>query len=106
MREVKIKVEPFSFVSFLKVECVKELNNHGVIRIIGIIEQENSSAYMSMAAQETWVTVNAISEDDYINRFFVGILTGLWMKREGQVSILTIEVKTGSFLFCMAWRIF
>ena len=98
MREVKIKVEPFSFVSFLKVECVKELNNHGVIRIIGIIEQENSSAYMSMAAQETWVTVNAISEDDYINRFFVGILTGLWMKREGQVSILTIEVKTGSFL--------
>ena len=98
MREAKIKVEPFSFVSFLKVECVKELNHHGVIRITGIIEQENSSAYMSMAAQETWVTVHAISEDDYINRFFVGILTGLWMKKEGQVSILTIEVKTGSFL--------
>ena len=53
---------------------------------------------MSMAAQETWVTVYAISEDEYINRFFVGILTGLWMKKEGQVSVLTIEAKTGSFL--------
>lgn len=98
MREVTIKVEPFSFVCFLKVECVKELNSHGVIRITGIIEQEDSATYMSMAAQETWVTVYAISEDEYINRFFVGILTGLWMKKEGQVSVLTIEVKTGSFL--------
>lgn len=98
MREVRIKVEPFSFVSFLNVECVKELNQHGTIRIIGVIEQENSSVYMSMAAQETWVTVNAISEDEHINRFFAGILTGLWIKKEGQVSILTIEVKTGSFL--------
>lgn len=98
MRAVQIKVTPFSFISFLKVECVKELNQHSVIRITGMIEQENNHTYMSMATQETWVTVYAISENEEINNFFVGILTGLWMKKEGQACILTIEVKTGSYL--------
>ena len=98
MRAVKLVVKPFSFVNFLKVECTKELNQHGVIRITGIIEQENNSAYMNMASQETWVTVYAVSENEELKKFFVGVLTGLWIKKEGQVYILTIEVKTGSFL--------
>lgn len=55
MRAVKLEVNPFSFVSFLKVECVKELNQHGVVRITGIIEQENNREYLNMATQETWV---------------------------------------------------
>ena len=29
MREAGIVVEPFVFVSYLSVECVKELNEHG-----------------------------------------------------------------------------
>lgn len=98
MRAVKLEVNPFSFVSFLKVECVKELNQHGVVRITGIIEQENNREYLNMATQETWVTVYAVSENEEINHFFAGILTGLWIKKEGQVYILTIEVRTGSFL--------
>ena len=98
MRAVKLEVNPFSFVSFLKVECTKELNQHSVIRITGIIEEENDCIYMNMATQETWVTVYAVSENEEINNFFVGILTGLWIKKEGQAYVLTIEVKTGSFL--------
>ena len=98
MRSVKLEVNPFSFVSFLKLECTKELNQHSVIRITGIIEQENKSVYMNMATQETWVNVCAISENEEMKHFFVGILTGLWIKKEGEVYILTIEVKTGSFL--------
>lgn len=98
MRAVKLEVKPFSFVSFLKLECTKELNQHGVIRITGIIEQENNRTYMNMASQETWVDVYAVSENEEMKHFFSGILTGLWIKKEGQVYILTIEVKTGSFL--------
>lgn len=98
MRAVKLEVKPFSFVSFLKLECTKELNQHSVIRITGIIEQENNRTYMNMASQETWVNVYAVSENEETKHFFVGILTGLWIKKEGQVYILTIEVKTGSFL--------
>ncbi len=98
MRAVRLIVNPFEFVSFLELKCSKELNQHGVIKITGLIEQEKGQEYMDMASKETWVSVNAVSEDGVVRRFFSGILTELWMKKEGQVYILTIEVKTGSFL--------
>ncbi|MCM1233946.1 MAG: hypothetical protein NC489_27890 [Ruminococcus flavefaciens] len=98
MRAVRIKVDPFSFVNFLKVECTKELNQHGMIKITGVIEQEDENVYLNMASQETWVNVYAISENEEMTNFFTGILTGLWIKKEGQVCVLTIEIKTGSFL--------
>lgn len=98
MRAVRLTAEPFEFVNYTEVECRKELNQHGIVRITGVIREENSQRYMDMASKELWVSVNAISENEEVRRFFAGILTGLWIKSEGQVSILTIEVKTGSFL--------
>lgn len=98
MRAVRLIVNPFEFISFLELKCSKELNQHGVVKITGLIEQEKGQEYMDMASKETWVSVNALSEDGAVRRFFSGILTDLWMKKEGQVYILTIEVKTGSFL--------
>lgn len=98
MRAVRLTAEPFEFVNYMEVECIKELNQHGSIRITGVIREENSQKYMEMAAKEVWVSVNAISEKEEVRRFFAGILTGLWIRKEGQVSVLTIEVKTGSFL--------
>lgn len=98
MRAVKLEVRPFSFISYLELECTKELNQHSVIRITGIIGQENSREYRNMALQETWVSIDAISENGNMKHFFVGILTELRIKKEGRVSILMIEVKTGSFL--------
>lgn len=89
---------PFEFVNYIEVECVKELNEHGRIKITGVIREEESRKYMELAAKEVWVSVNAISEKEEIRRLFAGILTGLWIKKEGQVSVLTIEVKTGSYL--------
>lgn len=98
MRAVRIKVEPFDFISYLKLECTKALNRHGVIKIRGIIRQEDHGKYMAMASQETWVSIKAISESDAMRYFFTGVLTGFWMEKEGQMYVLTIEVKTGSSL--------
>ncbi len=98
MRAVKLVVDPFEFISFLELKCSRELNQHGVIRITGMIEHEKGQEYIAKASQETWVNVNAISENGEIKRFFSGILTEFWMKKEGQVDILTIEIKTGSVL--------
>jgi hypothetical protein len=77
MRAVKLEVRPFSFISYLELECTKELNQHSVIRITGIIGQENSREYRNMALQETWVSIDAISENGNMKHFFVGILTEL-----------------------------
>lgn len=98
MREVRIIVEPFEFVSYLSVECVKELNEHGYVRVSGIIKTENVSRYLEYAAVETWVTVKLISEEAVARNYFIGILTDLYIEKEGEVHILNVEVKTGSFL--------
>lgn len=98
MRAVKLTVEPFEFLSYIKLESKKELNHHGVLSITGLIQQEKEQEYMRIAMKETWVNVKAISETEEEVCFFVGILSGMWIKKENQMSILTIEIKTGSFL--------
>lgn len=40
MRAVGLTADPFEFVNFMEVECIKELNQHGIIRITGIIRAD------------------------------------------------------------------
>ena len=98
MREVRIVAEPFVFVSYLSVECVKELNEHGYIKIGGMIKAENVARYLGYASAETWVKVKLFSDEGLVRNYFTGILTGFYIEKEGEVHILNIEVKTGSFL--------
>jgi len=98
MRAERLMVEPFEFINYLELECTKELNEHGVIKITGLIREENSQKYLNMAAKEIWVNVNAISENEEITRFFSGILTEIKIRKERQGCVLTIEIVTGSFL--------
>lgn len=98
MRAVRMETEPFEFVNILDLNCKREVNCHGVLRMSGLIRQEKEQEYLEMAGKETWVNVSAISESGEKTCFFHGILTGLWIKRDDQVSVLTVEIKTGSFL--------
>lgn len=98
MRAVKIIVEPFEYISLTMVECVKALNQHGRMIITGLIRHEHEQEYMALAARETWVCVKAVSEGGEEQVFFHGILTGMQMKKEAQASVMTIEIRTGSFL--------
>lgn len=102
MKAIKILVEPFEFLNYTKLECKKELNQHGVLRITGLIHQEKEREYMNLAAKETWVSVKVISENGEISHFFDGILTGLCVEKENQISVLSIEIKTGTFLLDIA----
>ncbi len=98
MRAVKIIVEPFEYISFTMMECVKALNQHGSMTITGLIRQAQEQEYMALAARETWVCVKAVSEHGEEQVYFYGILTGMQMKKEAQTSVMTIEIRTGSFL--------
>lgn len=101
MRAVRIVVEPFSFISYLEVACVKEINAHGSIKITGIINQDNEKEYIKLAEKELWVSVKGIAEDGEKLSIFEGILTGMHMKKENGVSVFKVEVKTGSILLDM-----
>lgn len=98
MREIRIVVEPFEFINFLSVNCVKELNEHGKMEIKGMISKDKVTEYQNMAFKETWVAVKLLNENNEGMTFFNGILTELQIKKENQVNILSITVKTGSYL--------
>lgn len=98
MRGEKIIVENFTFINFLQVEGLKELNEHGSLKITGLISKDKEEEYLEMAGEELWVKVNLLLENGNRTQFFHGILVGMAVKREGMASILTLELKTGSFL--------
>lgn len=98
MRAVKLVVEPFEFINYMELDCTRNVNQHGMLRIRGLIRQEKEQDYMGLAAKECWVNVKAVSESGEERSFFYGILTELWIERDGGARILTIELKTGSFL--------
>ena len=98
MRAEKILVEPFEFLNYTELECNRELNRHGEVRVTGLIRREKEQDYMNLAAKETWVSVKVITETGETRNFFCGVLTNLWVKKENQLSALTIEIKTGTFL--------
>ncbi len=98
MREIRIIVEPFEFISYLSINCVKELNEHGKIEIKGIISKDKVEEYQFIALKETWVAVKLFNENNEGMNFFNGILTNLQIEKENQVNILSLSVRTGSYL--------
>lgn len=98
MREIKIVIEPFEFISFLTINCVKELNEHGKIEVKGIISKDKAVEYQLMALKETWVSVKLFNENNEGTIFFNGILTKFQIEKENQVNILSLVVRTGSYL--------
>lgn len=98
MREMKITVEPFGFVSLLEAECTKELNEHGQMTLKGIIPQGKEEEYQKQAGQETWVSVKLTDETGEERVFFGGIMTEMEIENENQISILSMTVKSGSYL--------
>ncbi len=102
MRAVRLITEPFEFMNYLKLESVKEVNCHGKLRLTGMIPAEKGQEYRLAASRETWVSIKAVSEAGEERCFFNGILTGMEIRREDQVRIMTIELRTGSFLLDLA----
>lgn len=98
VREIRIKTEPFCFISLLSAECTKELNGHGKLRIRGIISEDNEEKYRKMAEQEVWVTVKLEDEEGSEKVFFCGVLTDMEIRRENSLYTLAVTVHTGSFL--------
>ncbi|MCM1425656.1 MAG: phage baseplate assembly protein V [Eubacterium sp.] len=97
MREEKIIIFPFEFVSCLEFNAFKALNNHSMIKMRGIVKKENADRYMKMAEEEIWIKIFLQSEEvRYI--FFQGIIVELSIKVENNLYTMEFEAKSGSFL--------
>lgn len=98
MRAVRIITEPFIFLNYLDIDCIEEVNRHGMLQIRGLIAKNNVADYQKMACEEIWINVQIKDEEEIIHPFFHGVLTAFRLKTEGKVSELTLELKSGSYL--------
>lgn len=97
MREEKIIVEPFQFISYLEVYAFKSIGQHGVVKIKGIVDGLLANEYLHMAEKDLWIKVILQNED--INAiFFQGIIKELCIREENGVHIMEFEARSGSYL--------
>ena len=97
-RAVKLIVEPFELINFTKWECDKTINEHGTLKITGLVSEENRVKYIEMGMQETWVSAKAIDEQGKEITLFQGIVTDLVVDSRHEYHTMSIEVKTGTYL--------
>jgi len=98
LRAVKLMVEPFQFISYLQWDCTQAFNEHGTLKIKGLIAEDDRMKYVEMATRETWVCAKALDETDAEITLFHGILTSLTVDSLHQYHTMNIEVKTGTYL--------
>ena len=97
-KAVLLMVEPFQFISFLEWDCRRCFDEHGTLKIKGLIAEENRLAYANLATSETWVCAKAQDEDGGEITLFNGVLTDVSVESQHQFHTMTIEVKTGTYL--------
>ena len=97
-RATTLIVEPFLFLNLTQWDCVLEFNQHGTLKVSGLISEKNRKDYAKLITQETLVCAKALDEDGSEIILFRGVLTNLFVTSQHQFHTMTIEVKTESFL--------
>lgn len=97
MREDKILIQPFKFISYLEVSAYKAIGKHGSIKVKGIIDAASADEYLAMMEKDVWVKI-ILSNESINTIFFQGIVTDLYITNENGVYILEFEAKSGSYL--------
>jgi len=98
MRAIQLRIDPFELISTLEWSCIKEIGEHGVLRVKGLISEKNRDRYRNQATSEIWVSGKAIAENDEEVILFNGVVTNLTIHSEHELHTMEIEVKTGTFL--------
>lgn len=96
MKANRMKVEPFHFVNILSYSGLKQANSHGSVLLSGLIRSEDREEYLSLLGQDTWVTVT-VSDDEESRIVFCGIITDASLDQNGESSILSLELKNGTY---------
>lgn len=97
-RAIKLTVKPFQFINYLQWDCIQNFNDHGILKIKGLINEQHRMKYVDMATRETWVCAKAIDEQGGEITLFQGVLTDLHVDSVHQHHTMSIEVRTGTYL--------
>ena len=98
MKINQIKVTPFEFQSVISYESTIEINEHGQAKVTGYASREQAEKAMDCLSGEGWATVSGSDEAGPSHPLFCGIVTGGQAEQENNTYIVTIVLKTGTFL--------
>jgi len=100
MRDFRLEFSPFIFIVIRKVEIVKQVNEHSAARIVGIVSSRNAQLYQNMVIQDGHlpITITAMSDDGEEAVVFQGVTTSIELQSVGNVTTMTTEAKSGSYL--------
>ncbi|MCL1990372.1 MAG: phage late control D family protein [Defluviitaleaceae bacterium] len=104
MRAIQLTLEPFELMSILEWTCTKEMGEHGVLRVKGLISEENRLRYYRHPSTDQWVCGKAIDENDEEIVLFNGVITHLIIHSEHELHTMEVEIKTGTFLLDQSLR--
>lgn len=97
MKADRIYVDEFTFESILECKGRKAFGEHGYLIIRGVIKQNREIEYLEKAKMLEKVHVVVADSEERIS-LFCGILYEFHIRHENGVPIMTIHLKTGSYL--------
>lgn len=98
MRINRINASPFEFQSVISYESTVEVNEHGNAKITAYANKKQMEQAMSCLTGETWTTISGSDESGNSYPLFCGIASDGQIEKENDTYIVTIELKTGTFL--------
>lgn len=98
MRIDRINIMPFEFQSVISYESTTGVNEHGYAKITGYARREQMERAMECLSDEVWGTISGSGEGEQDCPLFCGIVTNGRVEQENDTYIVTIELRTGTFL--------
>lgn len=98
MRETKVKVDPFRFVSLEKMEMDQRVNEHARAVVSGLLDSEHMDEYREMLLNDDlWVKIRTIGEG-MEKDIFCGIVKAYELHGRDSLYYVRMELASGTYL--------
>ncbi|WP_277408563.1 contractile injection system protein, VgrG/Pvc8 family [Lacrimispora xylanisolvens] len=93
------RIEPFNFLETHRLTLKRYVNSHSVLEIEGIINEDLEQEYINYCVSNKYPQLKMyIAAEKTEQVFFDGFITQFNIKREGRVCLLSLEVKSGTYM--------
>lgn len=92
-----ILVEPYKFQKIIKLNVIREVNEHAKLYISGIIDEENIDKYVEKANEDSNISLSLKDDNDSVTNIFQGVVTNISVNADRNVRTLEIEALSRTF---------
>lgn len=98
MRDIKMKTDPFEFITIIEIKMNKRVNEHSTAIISGYINEQNEKDYLEMGLKDTQVKIDIMEEGGECKTLFYGVIISLSIEVAGGLKLLTVKLSSGTYL--------